>query len=245
MPKANTSNSTPASPQPIRALTLFETLPPAHKTFRVTDDGTSPHLNEREFAVIDTADREPQHGELFLKQEKGHSRRRHIVQVTADLCQIKRSGPKSPVWWLGDLAGFRRTSASIDGIPLFAGLSDGPYDAAKPYLQTQFIGRVVGYAANSFGHVIAPEAGWENEEEGNAAFDPAEYLDVLIAAGYEPYVQYDRAGRSHYGESFPRDPVDENVRAAIFVAKTKFSNASLAVDLTKAECIRRGLVHNA
>src|ERR1017187_7059029 len=108
MPKAKTSNSTPASRQPIRALTLFETLPPDHKTFHVPDDGSSPHLQETEFAVIDTTDREPQHGDLFLKQERGHSRRRRIVQVSAGLCQITRTGPESPVWWLCDLAGFRR-----------------------------------------------------------------------------------------------------------------------------------------
>jgi hypothetical protein len=146
------------------------------------------------------------------------------------------------VWWLGDLAGWRRTSTNINGIPIFAGLSDGPYDAAKQYLQTQFIGRVVGYAANSFGHLIAPEAGWENEKEGNAAFDAAEYLDVLIAAGYKPYVQMDRAGRPRYCESFPRDPVSEKDAVAVFSAKTEFSKASLAVDLVEAECIRRGLV---
>jgi hypothetical protein len=242
MPKAKRVNSTPASPQPIRALTLFETLPPGHKTFRVPDDGSSPHLKEREFAVIDTTDREPQHGELFLMQTPGGTRHRRIVQVSAGLCQITRTGPKNQVWWLGDLAGFRRVGAH-SGIPLFAGMSDGPYDAAEPYLQTQFIGRVVGYAANSFGHAIAPEAGWENEEEGNAAFDPGEYIDTLIAAGYRPYVQYDRALHPHYTEDFPR--TTEVKKAAVFAARTKFSEASLAVDLVKAECIRRGLVHNA
>jgi hypothetical protein len=242
MPKANISSSTPASPQPIRALTLFETLPPGHKTFRAPDDGSSPHLKEREFAVIDTTDREPQHGELFLMQTPGGPRRRRIVQVSAGLCQITSTGPKSPVWWLGDLAGFRRTGSDVAGIPLFAGLSDGPYDAAEQYLQTQFIGRVVGYAANSFGHRLAPEAGWENEEEGNAAFDAAGYLDTLIAAGYEPAVFYDRAGRPRLIETFPEDRVTEAHNAAVTAVRTKYCAASLAVDRVIAECIRRGLL---
>ena len=58
-----------------------------------------------------------------------------------------KTGPESPVWWLSDLAGFRQTG-DMSGVPLFAGLSDGPYDAAEQYLQTRFIGRVVGYATN-------------------------------------------------------------------------------------------------
>jgi hypothetical protein len=160
MPKANRSSSIPASPQPIRALTLFETLPDGHRTFRVLDDASAPHLKEREFAVIDTTDREPQHGELFVIEHPGGSRSRHVVQVKAGMCQIKSAGPESPVWWLGHLAGFRRVG-DIEGIPLFAGLSDGPYDAAEPYLEKQFLGRVIGYASNSFGKLIAPEAGWD------------------------------------------------------------------------------------
>jgi hypothetical protein len=173
MAQAKRTNSTPASPQPIRALTLFETLPPGYKTFRVPDDGSSPHLKELEFAVIDTTDREPQHGELFLMQQTGSSRPRSIVQVRAGMCQISATEitgtePETKVWWLSDLAGFR-PAGTHGGIPLFTGLTAGPYDAAEHYLQKQFIGRVVGYATNSFGEAIAPEAGWENREAGNAA----------------------------------------------------------------------------
>jgi hypothetical protein len=227
--------------KPIRALTLFETLPPDHKTFRVPDDGSSPHLKEREFAVIDTTDREPQHGELFLKQESGHSRPRQIVQVKAGMCQITETGPESPVWWLSDLAGFRQIGDTA-GIPLFAGLSYGPYDAAEQYLQTQFIGRVVGYAVNSFGEAIAPEAGWENEEEGNAAFDPAEYLDVMIGAGYEPSVFRRPDGTFGYREMFPEDSLSDAQRAECHAAQARFCASSEAADRVKAECLRRGLV---
>jgi hypothetical protein len=46
----------------------FDTLPAGHKTFRITDDGAAPHLNEREYAVVDLIDRELHHGELFVIQ---------------------------------------------------------------------------------------------------------------------------------------------------------------------------------
>jgi hypothetical protein len=89
----------------LRALTLFETLPPGHKTFHVPDDGSSPHHKEQEFAVIDTTDREPQHGELFLKASSLGRRSRSIVQVRAGMCQISRTEitgtePETKVWWL-------------------------------------------------------------------------------------------------------------------------------------------------
>lgn len=236
MPKAKRVPSTPRrtvttpraalpSLPPLRALTVFETLPPSHKTFRIRDDGSSPHLKEGEFAVIDTSDREPQHGELFVMQGRGGSRPRRIVQVRASLCQITGTGPERPVWWLGDLAGFRRTSADTGGIPLFASLSDGPYDAAKQYLQTQFIGRVVGYATNSFGKAIAPEAGWEDEEEGNAAFDPVEYLDVLIGSGYRPSVFRRPDGSFGYQEMFPEEALSDAQKARCDAARTKFCAA--------------------
>jgi hypothetical protein len=227
---------------PLRALTFFETLPPGHKTFRVPDDGSSPHLKEREYAVIDTTDREPQHGELFLKASSSGRSRRSIVQVKADMLQFTGVDTESPVWWLCDLAGFRQID-DMGGIPIFAGMSAGPYDAAEQYLQTQLIGRVVGYAANSFGHLMAPEAGWENEEAGNAAFDPAEYVDVLIGAGYQPSVFRRRDGSMGLYETNPleRRPTSAQ-HAAYMAARTKYCAASKALDRVVAECLRRGLV---
>jgi hypothetical protein len=231
---------------PLRALTLFETLPPGHKTFRVPDDGSSPHLKEREYAVIDTTDREPQHGELFLKASSLGRRSRSIVQVRAGMCQISRTEitgtePETNVWWLSDLAGFRQID-DMEGIPIFAGMTSGPYDAAEQYLQTQFIGRVVGYAANSFGHLIAPEAGWENEEEGNAAFDPVEYLDVVIGIGYQPVVFQRRDGSMGLQEWYGENPLTEAQHAAYMAVRTKYRAASKAHDRVVAECLRRGLV---
>ena len=55
MPKAKRVISTQRETAPdvhqpnIRALTVFNRLPPGHATFRVGNDGSAPHLNEHEF----------------------------------------------------------------------------------------------------------------------------------------------------------------------------------------------------
>jgi hypothetical protein len=131
----------------------------------------------------------------------------------------------------------------MDGIPIFAGMTAGPYDAAEQYLQTELIGRIVGYAANSFGHLIASEAGWENEEAGNAAFDPAEYVDVLIGAGYQPSVFRRRDGSMGLYETNPLERMPtEPQHAAYMAVRTKYCAASKAHDRVVAGCLRRGLI---
>src|ERR1700761_4046846 len=49
----------------LRALTMFDVLPKEHVTFLVTEGGAEPHLRRSEYAVIDTTDRDLQHGELY------------------------------------------------------------------------------------------------------------------------------------------------------------------------------------
>jgi hypothetical protein len=113
--------------QTLRALTAFDSLPPEHKTFRIADGGSAPHLKVDEFAVIDTTDRELQKGELYLIQYESGERNRRIVQISTGYIGVGRSGRQQLVWWAGDLAGFRRTDETSFGVPGFAGLSDGPY----------------------------------------------------------------------------------------------------------------------
>lgn len=72
---------------------------------------------------------------------------------------------------------------------MFAGLSDGPYQTE--YLRSKLIGRVVGVASSPLGGLLEPSAGWLNEAAGNAAFDPAEYIEE------------------------PRDPAIQNVRVSL------------------------------
>jgi hypothetical protein len=137
----------PAQPGPIRALPIFESLPCGHNTLLVADDASAPHLKAGEFAVIDTLDRELQSGELFVIQYESGDRRRYIVQL--------RSAPSG--WWAGDLAGYRQTNERIFGVPVFAGMADGPYTPGQ--LKKKLIGRVVGYAETALGALLAPCAG--------------------------------------------------------------------------------------
>jgi hypothetical protein len=134
----------PAQPSPIRALTIFESLPPGHNTLLIADDASAPHLKVGEYAVIDMTDREPQAGELFVIQYDSGDRRRHIVQI--------RSTPSG--WWASDLAGYRQTDEKLYGIPVFAGMSDGPYTPSL--LKKKLLGRVVGYAETALGGLLAP-----------------------------------------------------------------------------------------
>ena len=127
-----------------RALTPFKVLASGLKTFPVNDDASAPHLQRGEFAVIDTADRDPQHGELYVIQYEGG--RREIVQV-----QSKRKS-----WWIGDLRGFRKSGDARGGVPIYVGLEDGPYTTKS--LKTKLIGRIVGVASSALGDLLAEQA---------------------------------------------------------------------------------------
>lgn len=220
-----------------RALSLFESLPPSHKTFLVTGDGADPHLKKDEYAVVDTDDRDPQHGELYLVQSSGGERPRSITQLRRDRLNITGPGARlSLVWFLRDLRGFRKTSKSISGVPLYGGLSDGPYETAG--LLPMLIGRIIGVASSPLGGLLAPAAGFLNESAGNAAFDPVEYIDAFLAAGFGPAIVYDERRR-------PRFHIRVGERAdwgAIEAVQIKFAEASTALKRVKQECIRRGLV---
>jgi hypothetical protein len=129
----------PAKPTPIRALTIFDSLPRNHRTVRISDDASAPHLKAGEFAVVDTADRGLQAGELYVIQySSGH----HVVQIRST-----RSG-----WWASDLAGYRQTDEKMFGVPVFAGMSDGPYTPS--HLKKKLLGRVVGYAETALGGLL-------------------------------------------------------------------------------------------
>jgi hypothetical protein len=138
---ASQQHPTQRRQSPIRALTIFESLPCGHNTLLISDDASAPHLKAGEFAVIDTLDRELQAGELYLIR---YSSGRHVVQI--------RSTPSG--WWASDLAGYRQTDEKIFGVPVFAGMSDGPY--APGQLKKKLLGRVVGYADTALGGLLAP-----------------------------------------------------------------------------------------
>jgi len=96
-----------------RALTQFSSLPFGYCTLPIRDDASAPHLNVGEFAVIDTADCELQKGELYVIDYGGDSERR-VVQIRLGHVYTLPSGRypngrRKGVWWVDELAGFRRT----------------------------------------------------------------------------------------------------------------------------------------
>ena len=143
----------------LRALIAFEQLPPNCGSFLVKDDGSAPHLREGEYAVVDLLDREVQHGEIYLIQV-GASR--YIKQLRSDMLNITGPGAQpSLVWWQRDLRGFHQTNeVTHGGIPLFAGLSEGPYTTKN--MQSALVGRVIGYALKPLGKLIAPKGGYDD-----------------------------------------------------------------------------------
>jgi hypothetical protein len=79
MPKAN-SLPTPIPSRPeYRAPEMMTSIPPGCMLFPVMDDRSDPHLRGGEIAVVDTADRGPQHGEVFVIEWSDG--RRCIVQL--------------------------------------------------------------------------------------------------------------------------------------------------------------------
>jgi len=232
------SKPLPFEHQPeLRALTLYDSLPPGHATFLVTGDSSEPHLKPGEYAVIDQFDRELQHGEVYLIQYHSGRRRRHLLVARSSYCNITGPGAEeSLVWWLNDLRGWRNTGKQAHGVPLFAGLTDGPF-RGEELQQRHLAGRVVGVALTSLGKLIAPEAGWHDEAGGNAAFNPAEYLDVLIATGHRPYMC-----DGTYFEMMPERALSEAEEKRLLEVRWKYCAASNALERVKEECIRRGLI---
>jgi hypothetical protein len=173
-------------------------LLPNYQTFYVRTDGSELDLKHGKYAMIDTTDTEPVHGELFVVQHRAAS-------VGGGSCRLPRPCPDQlpglqRVFWTGDLRGNRK-AGTVDGLKLFEGLSDGPYQPED--LRGELVGRVVGYAPSPLGNQLAAARGWIDEHAGNAAFDATEYIEVLLAAGYTVRAIVDRDGREFLLELVP------------------------------------------
>ncbi len=141
-----------------QALPLFMSLPKGHRTVFVDDGGSEPFLQKGQYAVIDTADRKPRHRKLYAINSRSpfSDAAPYVKAVESDMCDIGRG--RQRVWWIKDAAGLRRVGTAVDTnsqrIPVFAGLSDGPYETS--YIQRKLLlGRVVGYAMSPLGRPAA------------------------------------------------------------------------------------------
>lgn len=235
-----------------RALTVYESLTDDLRTFAVADNSAAPHLRRGEFAVIDTADCQPQNGELYVIQWASGDRKRRIVQVRSDYLNLTGPGAeKSLCWWVADLVrprSLKELDVVIDAARkagrtlVLTGLSDGPYQT--DHLSEKLLGRVVGVAFAPLGGLLAPAAGWENEEAGNAAFDLVEYVDVLLAVGYKPLAHIDDDGRATgLCLCLPQMPATDEEEAEYHRVADKYGKASAAGGMVARECIRRRLTY--
>jgi hypothetical protein len=94
-----------------------------------------------------------------LIQYESGERNRRIVQIRTGYIGAYPNGRQQLVWWATALAGFRATGETMFGsVPVFAGLSDGPYNAR--HLKKKLLGRVVGYAEAPLAGLLESCPGW-------------------------------------------------------------------------------------
>src|SRR5918912_1303741 len=79
-----------------RAVTMCDAAPTGCILHPVTNADSEPHLHVGEFAVIDTTDRDPIHGELFLIQYQSTDRR---CIVETYLRGHECDGVSFTAWW--------------------------------------------------------------------------------------------------------------------------------------------------
>jgi len=104
-----------------RALKVFDKLPPGCWLLAVPNDDSHPHLRCAEFAVVDTNDREPARGELFVIRYNGGTPRERLAIVMLFARECQYSSSKFTGWWSGSLCERQRLP---DGTP--SRYVDGP-----------------------------------------------------------------------------------------------------------------------
>jgi hypothetical protein len=121
---------------------MFDHVPGGCILQPVTDDDSAPHLRAGEFAIVDTTDTEPQHGEVYLVQ---FSRRKSIQQL---LARSHTYEGRSFIGFWTSCLNFEpyveaavRTPGQISCIS-HRSMADGPRTA--DVIQKSLIGRVIG-----------------------------------------------------------------------------------------------------
>jgi hypothetical protein len=127
-------------PGEVRALPMLNDLPAGCIVHPVTDEKSAPHLRPGEFAIVDTTDREPDLGEVFVMK-----RRDGFAIVRPRLCpwctiRMDRQDESEPAWDLVNLKPPRGGGELV--------MANGFYGRA--WLASQFVGRVVGIYAPTF-----------------------------------------------------------------------------------------------
>jgi hypothetical protein len=141
----------------LRAYIVHDIVPAGCIAFEIEDESCDPHVYEGEFVVVDTQDRAPEHGDLFLMQWE--SGRRAVVEL------FLRESLIGAGWWVSACNRPRTTQEWQDRLITgqAALMSDGPYAAHGPradYFLSKIVGRVVGILEPDFriGRPTRPEA---------------------------------------------------------------------------------------
>ena len=116
-------------PSEYRALDVFDEVPASHRLILVLHVGFEPHLRLGEVAVVDTTDKDPQQGELYMVTIRSSGRDgSHLRIVQASFM------PGAPAGCVSFRFGLRRPDRLVS--------ADGPI-TAKGW-QEMCLGRIVG-----------------------------------------------------------------------------------------------------
>ncbi len=137
-----------------RALMMFDELPPGCISFMSTDEYSVPHIRPGEFVVVDTIDRTPRDGEVYVIQWNGG--RRNICQASRRQSRRVNAVSGEQDWYVGGLSNPRGRAAidaavqeCIAAAREYPGWSEGPF-AADGYLESILVGCVIGLYAPRF-----------------------------------------------------------------------------------------------
>ena len=124
------------APQPgLRSFIVYDAIPAGCSPQEVREKGIEPHARRGEIVVVDDADRQPMHGELFAI-EWSSSGNRDVVEIRRwkdDDCD------GNPLW----IAQWMQTVHRLDGSVAYTHpWMDGPYPEWA--IQEKLIGRVIG-----------------------------------------------------------------------------------------------------
>lgn len=132
---------TDATQPGLRSFIVYDELPAGCIAHEVGTETAAPHIRRGEFAVIDPADREPMHGELFLIQwsagapqlvEAVHRKGRYGVGPDDATIETRL--------WFADV---RKPMVNLAGeVGAIGRWTDGPY--RSEHFREKLMGRVVG-----------------------------------------------------------------------------------------------------
>ena len=142
-----------ASALVLRALPTLDALPAGSVTHLVADASAAPHLLPGEFAVIDTTDREPIHGELYVIRYSSPLTDSGFRDRVIEACRRPYRSPEEADgwrWWacpyVRPLSGAELEAWADAGRPFV--LSEGPFKPGA--MEAKLVGRVIGVLAATF-----------------------------------------------------------------------------------------------